>query len=56
MATSAKKSIATTVAKKSYGKGTGSGPTPTAKGAGMDKSAKSDHAEMTKPAAQKGRY
>jgi hypothetical protein len=42
--------------KKSYGSGTGPGKTPAASGQGMDKNAQVDHAAMTKPAQQQGRY
>jgi hypothetical protein len=43
-------------AKKSYGSGTGPGKTPAASGQGMDKNAQVDHAAMTRPAQQQGRY
>jgi hypothetical protein len=56
MATSAKKSVPSTGAKKSYGPGKGPGKTPTASGAGMDKCAKSDHDKMTTPQEQEGPY
>jgi hypothetical protein len=56
MATSAKKSVPSTAAKKSYGSGTGPGKTPAASGQGMDKNAQSDHDRMTTPAQQQGRY
>lgn len=52
MATSAKKSVLSTGAQKSYGKGQGKGPAPAASGAGMDKNAQSDHAQMVRPANQ----
>jgi hypothetical protein len=43
-------------AKKSYGSGTGPGKTPAASGQGMNKNSASDHARMTTPAQQQGRY
>jgi hypothetical protein len=47
MATKAVKSVKTTVAQKSYGKGHGSGSVPAASGKGMNPSAQRDHAKMT---------
>jgi hypothetical protein len=54
MATKAVKSVKTTVAQKSYGKGHGKGEVPAASGKGMNPSAQRDHAKMTVPQQQLG--
>jgi hypothetical protein len=52
----AKKSVTSTTVKKSYGSAKGPGKTPAASGKGMDPCTQSDHAAMTKPGEQKGKY
>jgi hypothetical protein len=54
MAKTAKKSTPTTVAKKSYGASVKT--PPAASGKGMDPCAEVDHAAMTKPGTQPGKY